>query len=444
MNESKMNRTGWTLLVGLTLLFSACSRPAPREAERPLVVLLGFDGAGWPTIDPLLAQGKLPFLKALRQRSAWADLQTILPTKSSVIWTSIATGKTMQKHGILDFTYLEANHLPVPFSNAERREPAIWQILDQNKRRSIVLNWFASYPPDKIDGIVVSDHFRRLVIRPPEKAAEMADSVTPEIEFYKLKGLVDRDYPAVLARTGLPDFLAEYRRDFPQSAPERTFTLLHYPTFALQDALVEDLTMHLARREKFDLLAAYFRLPDEVQHFVNRFVPEAENDRFFADIWEKKVTPQQLRQRTAWIAGRLEPVYRYMETVLKELMAEPKLKDATFIVCSDHGFSFYYGGYNHYNLPEGMTPPPGILLVAGPEVRPGKVQAKVYDIAPTVLYALGLPLDRRMDGRPLKEAFRFSRKGEFTTYKMPAPGTKKHNPQADQEGLDELKTLGYL
>jgi hypothetical protein len=441
----KVNRfLFWALVAGLALLSGACKEKS-KTPERPLVVLLGFDGANWPTLEPLFARGKLPFLKALRDRSAWAELQTIIPTKSSVIWTSIATGKTMQKHGILDFTYLEQNKLPVPFTNAERREPAIWQILDQNRRRSIVLNWFASYPPDKIDGIVVSDHFRRLAIRPPGKAGELADSVTPEIEFHKLKGLVNRDYPAMLARTGLPDYLGEFRRDFPNTSAERIFTLLHYPTFALQDGIVENLTMHLAKREKYDLFAAYFRLPDEVQHFVNRFYPEKENEKFFDDIWKKRATPTQISERLDWVANRLEPVYRYLESVLQKLMAEPRLKNATFIVCSDHGFSLFAGGYNHYNLPEGMPAPPGILIVAGPEVRPGKLQAKVYDIAPTVLYAMGLPLDRGMDGRPLKEAFRFSRKSEITAYKLAPKGNKSgRNSQADQEALEELKALGYL
>ena len=90
------------------------------------VVVLGFDGAGWDTIEPSIRAGKLPYLERLRSESAWGALETFKPTKSPVIWTSIATGMTMDKHGILDFVYLKENGLPVPFDNSERREPSVW------------------------------------------------------------------------------------------------------------------------------------------------------------------------------------------------------------------------------------------------------------------------------------------------------------------------------
>ena len=88
----------WALLVTLS-----CRSDEPKTK----VVVLGFDGASWETIDPLIEKGKLPFLKRLKDESAWGPLTTFKPTKSPVIWTSIATGKTMIKHGILDFVFLE-------------------------------------------------------------------------------------------------------------------------------------------------------------------------------------------------------------------------------------------------------------------------------------------------------------------------------------------------
>jgi predicted AlkP superfamily phosphohydrolase/phosphomutase len=45
-------------------------------------VLLGFDGASWKTIDPLIEKGGLPFLKRLKEESAWGPLKTFKPTKS--------------------------------------------------------------------------------------------------------------------------------------------------------------------------------------------------------------------------------------------------------------------------------------------------------------------------------------------------------------------------
>ena len=49
--------------------------------------------------------------------------------------------------------------------------------------------------------------------------------------------------------------------------------------------------------------------------------------------------------------------------------------------------------------------PPGLLLAFGEGIRPGAVLAgaSVLDVAPTILYLLGLPVARDMEGRVLTE-----------------------------------------
>ncbi len=49
----------------------------------------------------------------------------------------------------------------------------------------------------------------------------------------------------------------------------------------------------------------------------------------------------------------------------------------------------------------------GVFMIAGGPVRPGHAfsGAKIIDVAPTVLYLMGLPIPADMDGRPLLDAF---------------------------------------
>ncbi|MCX6032306.1 MAG: alkaline phosphatase family protein [Chloroflexi bacterium] len=56
---------------------------------------------------------------------------------------------------------------------------------------------------------------------------------------------------------------------------------------------------------------------------------------------------------------------------------------------------------------EGMHQPDGIFLAYGPPVRDGAVAVKpgLADLAPTILYALGLPVPPGLDGRVLTEIF---------------------------------------
>ncbi|MGH9336944.1 MAG: alkaline phosphatase family protein, partial [Vicinamibacteria bacterium] len=243
-----------------------------KGAEPPTrVVVLGFDGAGWETIEPSIRAGKLPFLERLRNESAWGPLQSFKPTKSPVIWTSIATGKTMAKHGILDFVFLEENDIQVPYSNSERREPSIWQILDHLGKRSVVVNWFVTYPPDPIDGVMVSNRLRKVLLLGPERRARMRDSVHPPDRFDQLEPFFDLDYESVREERELPDLGSRYQELHRKPASEEA-VLKDYPVYVLQEALIENIARHLYGSERFDFFAAYFRLPDIVQHTALRLL----------------------------------------------------------------------------------------------------------------------------------------------------------------------------
>jgi hypothetical protein len=415
------------------------------KKEKMQVVILGFDGAGWPTIDPLIAAGKLPFIKKLKEQSAWADFQTVIPTKSSVVWTSIATGKSMLKHGILDFTFMKDNNIKVPYSNAEKRVPSLWQMLDRFGLRSVVINYFVSDPPDQINGVVVSDRFRRLLTQSPDLVNRYVDSVYPTIKFYNLKKVVRRDYRDVLKRTGIPDFPELFQKIHPDRDYRRSFTLQNSRSFVAQDALVEDVTDYLFKTEKADLYVSYFRLPDIVQHFIVGLLPDDYLLQAFGGDGRHAPSAERQPEVLARFAAILEPVYRYMESILAKYMNDPKFKDAYFLVMSDHGSSLYDGGYNHYNLPQGMPAPPGILIIKGPKVKSGKIsKAGVYDITPTVLYLLGLPLDKSMDGQPLQDVFNLVRKIRYTSYILNKDKKIKRYQDADREAIEELKALGYI
>ncbi|MCI0407841.1 MAG: alkaline phosphatase family protein, partial [Acidobacteria bacterium] len=76
-----------------------------RASTAPLakrIVLLGVDSFDWRIIDPLLKQGKMPNVARLIARGTRANLRTLRPILSPVIWTSIATGVKPSRHGIVD------------------------------------------------------------------------------------------------------------------------------------------------------------------------------------------------------------------------------------------------------------------------------------------------------------------------------------------------------
>ena len=86
-------------------------------------------------------------------------------------------------------------------------------------------------------------------------------------------------------------------------------------------------------------------------------------------------------------------------------------------------------------------------MALGPKVKKGRFGiASVYDIAPTILHMFNLPLGKKMDGRPLKEIFKFTRKTRYKTY-IQRPykrKRKKRDKEMDKKTLEEFKSLGYI
>jgi predicted AlkP superfamily phosphohydrolase/phosphomutase len=74
--------------------------PAPGSSR---LLIVGWDAADWKIIDPLLARGAMPALAALLKRGVRADLATLEPRLSPLLWSTIATGVTADCHGILNF-----------------------------------------------------------------------------------------------------------------------------------------------------------------------------------------------------------------------------------------------------------------------------------------------------------------------------------------------------
>lgn len=145
-------------LAGLLLFFllGAC---APRS-ERPRLVLIGVDGGSWNLIDPLLEAGKLPNLAALRDRGMTGELSAVEPVISPVEWTSIATGRGPEAHGITSFF---AGRRAV-------RVPTVWERFAAAGLKVGLYDYLITWPPRPLPGgFMVPGWLRRDArVEPPD------------------------------------------------------------------------------------------------------------------------------------------------------------------------------------------------------------------------------------------------------------------------------------
>jgi len=72
----------------------------------------------------------------------------VQPILSPVVWTTIATGMTPQRHGILDFvTQTPAGKVPV--SSKMRQADTVWELLSHQGEDVGVVGWLVSWPPSR-------------------------------------------------------------------------------------------------------------------------------------------------------------------------------------------------------------------------------------------------------------------------------------------------------
>jgi hypothetical protein len=223
----------------------------------------------------------------------------------------------------------------------------------------------------------------------------------------------------------------------------------------VEDLLVERVGHHLLdTRGQRDLFAILFRNPDIFSHFLWRFIERRTAERVFTKLMDDKapLTPDIERLMNEAYARVLEPVYIHEDRRLGRML-ERADSDTVVIVVSDHGFQFRAYGFYHYGLDAGggTLAPPGVIFLWGPPIRArARLNAPtVFDVAPTVLHLMGLPVGRDMDGRVLTEALSpqllAERSVEWVdTHDTGRRGSSPLPSPIGDDILEELRTLGYV
>lgn len=148
------------------------------------VYVIGLDGGTFDLLRPWIEAGMLPTLGAMMRDGVSGELTSVIPPVTGPAWTSFITGKNPGKHGVYEFKLIDRNtyqyHVIDPQS---RRGPSIWDIVGQHGGRSVVLNLPITYPPEKINGVMVSGFMtpsgRRDYVHPPEMLDELENTFGP-------------------------------------------------------------------------------------------------------------------------------------------------------------------------------------------------------------------------------------------------------------------------
>jgi predicted AlkP superfamily phosphohydrolase/phosphomutase len=263
------------------------------------LLIIGLDGLSWNLLDPLLQAGVMPHLARFRDEGAWGPLTSVVPTQSASAWASFVTGQNPARHGVVDFavrqpdgTYRHAK--PHPAST-------LWHYLGRGGLQVGVLNFPITYPPDPVNGFLVSGMLSpkgRTFTYPPT----LGDELLAAVPGYR----IDLEWQLYAGREGV------LLRDLTEMTRQRA-RACHY--------LLDHQDWHGSSGP--DLLAIAFVGPDRLQHALWRHLDPSH--------------PLHDAARSVSLTESLHAFYAGLDEAVGQLVTAVG-EDATVILLSDHGF----------------------------------------------------------------------------------------------------------
>jgi Type I phosphodiesterase / nucleotide pyrophosphatase len=380
--------------------------PGQTLAAGPRVTLLLLDGASLEYIWPRAVEGRLPNFARLLENGSSLYLATVRPTGPDPVWTAVATGIYPGKNGVRSpaLYYARGDERPIAllpdycFSHAlvhfgfVRREPnspvtlrgrPIWNILADAGISVGVVRWPLTYPAQQVNGFVLSDRFHMLL----GSMLELDETAT---------------YPAAALSIARNAF-AEQEDGSEQLKAAGTGPSLHQTPEAsalLRDRLYSRAMRDLRARWPVQFSALRYQGLDTVGHYYLQYT----QPRGFGDV------PEEERRRRLHVMDRY---YGFIDSEIGEAIGSLVPGDLLLVV-SGFGMEPRTPVKHLLGLVLGDTmngtherAPDGFLLAYGRDVEPGRPQrASIVDVTPTILYFLGLPIGRDMDGYARADLFK--------------------------------------
>jgi tetratricopeptide (TPR) repeat protein len=361
------------------------------ETEKKKILLIGWDGADWKVINPLMEAGLMPNLHRLVNGGTIGNLATLDPPYSPMLWTSIATGKRPYKHGVFGFYEPDPDGENVrPVLSISRNCKAIWNILTQKNYKTHVAGWWPSHPAEPINGTAISNFYQRPGKDGIDNWPLPPHSVSPESSAEHFSHL--RIHPSELTGGHILPFIPEISKlSRPQLKKIDPLIQILAENATLQSAFT-----NILRTQEWDFASVYFDGIDKICHEFMKYHPPHRShipkDEF--DLYKDVVTG----------------IYRFSDMMLGRQM-ELAGEEATIMLVSDHGFQpDHLRPRNIPHEPAGIAyehSPYGIFCMKGPGIKKDSLVhgASILDITPTILHLLDLPLGDDMDGVPLLSVF---------------------------------------
>ncbi len=246
--------------------------------------VLSLDGTPFTLLLQAIKMGMMPNFSKLAQDGAFAQMDSVIPTISSVAWATFATGVNPAQHNIFGFVDRDSESRLVIPNASHLKAKALWRYFDEHQLRSSWINLPIAYPPEKIKGTMISGFL----------GTALEECVLPaELLLFLKKINYQIDPDPWLARTDRAAFMKELFNAL-QARVQATFHLL---------------------KEPWDFFMLHVMETDRLHHFY----------------WDAKENTESSFHNDFW------SLYKKIDQFIGELISVLP-KDAQLLMLSDHGF----------------------------------------------------------------------------------------------------------
>ena len=257
-----------------------------RRKKTDSVAVFSIDGIPYTFVEQISRKGVMPNLSELFDTAVCRQMDSVYPTISSIAWSSYMTGVNPGKHNIFGFIDRQPNPFDmfIPTSSVMRAK-TLWEYLSDAGKRVVVINVPVTYPPRKVNGVLISGFL----------ATKVDKCVYPSFYANKLKSWNYRiDADAWLGRKDKEKFM----EDLYTTLERRVFT-----------------AFKLMQSEEWDYFHLHIMESDRICHFL-------------WELWEQG--------DSKW-SGRFEEFFHQIDRYLGEFSGRLP-SGCKLVVMSDHGF----------------------------------------------------------------------------------------------------------
>ena len=209
------------------------------------LLVISIHGASWEGLAPWIEQGNMPTLNAIKESGSFGDLHAFLPNFSSNNWASFWTGQSPGHHSIFASIGLSPTGVNTRFANRLFLSRPSWlDLASQNGLRCASLYAPLTYPPQPVNGCILSRHEGKIFTTPNALAQELHDT-----------------FPSLL--------IPKYLQFMPPDGFKNAQDVHEFVEKQIQSVnQTRDIADHLFKKSPWDLAVVEFFAPDSVHHVL--------------------------------------------------------------------------------------------------------------------------------------------------------------------------------